>query len=702
MSNQTDRPTTRLNVMVVRPSAKRTRDYRDSSLFDDLDSRSESIVFLAGVNDLPPESEFEYEVAEVERLFSEGKISVETGAERLGLTTREFLAEFVFTKANLSATEKQEQEAQIDSATAAIDEMKLGRSIRNFVLTCCIAGNEVDQATAQSDEIRKLVEALQSLSADLLGVRLRQSLSVGYSLAEFVEEIIFNQEWRAANNVDQETLMSLMSKTVSALKSADEYLFNEAWFSALQVGPKKIPDRLIERLIRFFSRRLFRDAKELLEEWDDRELLVSPTQKNAAILLSQYAQWIDFDFSYAPRVEATIAEFRRLPRNLFLPIESAHLDVSEGLINLHSENYNDAIVHFKYAMKMAHSQRDHDLMVICLYYLSRAYWRKGLYLKALHYARRAKKRNEKLARPERGGAIEMLEVFLLFILGDKETAQQRLHRAQKALLGTDDFGNAKSFEGKLCQAKGEYEKALEIFREAVRIFHSSECGRVRHRNIARTYIDMADVQFLLARDLSKNGGSRAKILELRLEAFEYLAAAEQIYLQDPERNHRGLGKVHNMRAFLYAAVGEFERATAETELAYFFGSRKNDHLLMGKAKKNQWNIMTAARERKPATDDDDVNDAILAFASAEEALHHAEKTNSRRLQARCHIHLGHSVLRLDRDYVRAQQCYDKAQHCLAESNLLGQEHWREKMDQLQQEINRYKKTDHDAEAELVY
>ena len=692
MSNKTDRP-----------AVKRARDYRYRSLLDGMNSRTDSIVLVVGANDLPAESQSEYDVAEVERLFSEGKISVEAGAERLGLTTREFLAEFVFAKANLSPSDKQEQEVHIDNAAAAIDETKLGRSIRKFVVMCYIGGDDINHTPSQTDETKKLLAALESLPTDSLGIRLRQALSVGYSPPEFVEEIIFNQEWRAAHNVGHEDLTSLMSKTVSGLKSADEYLFNDSWFSALQVRPKEIPDRFIERLVRFFSRRRFRDAKELLEEWDDRELLVSPTQKNAAILLSQYAQWIDFDFSYAPRVEAAIEQFRRLPRNILSTIDSAHLDIAEGLINLHRENYNEAIVHFKYAMKMAHLKSDYDLMVICLYYLSRAYWRKGLYLKALRYARRAKKRNEELARPERGGAIEMLEVFLLFVLGEWETAQQRLERAQKALRGTDDFGNAKSFEGRLYQARGKYEKAHEIFRDAIRIFQSSECARVKHRNIARTYVNMADVRFLLARDLSKSGGSRQRILELRLEAFEHLAAAEQIYLEDPERNNRGLGKVHNMRAFLYEAAGEFERARAETELAYFFGSRKNDHLLMGKAKKNQWNIMNAARERKSAASDDDVNDAILAFASAEEALHHAKKTNSRRLQARCHIQLGLSILRLEGDHVRAQQCYDDAHRCLVENNLLAQEQWKEKMDQLQQEINSYKEMDHpDQEAELAY
>jgi tetratricopeptide (TPR) repeat protein len=692
MSDKTDRPAkSKPSVIVSHVAAKRIRDYRESHFLADLFSHPDSITFFIGPEDVPQESGFEYEVAEVERLFSEGKISVETGADRLGLTTREFLAEFVFAKEN-----QQVQEVRVDSAAAAIDETKTGRSIRKFAVECYL--NYAGHGAAQTHEGKKLLEALQSLPSESLGVRLRQALSVEYSLQEFVEEI-FNQEWQTAHGVDDLTLTSLVSNTVSALQSADEYLLNETWFSALQVGVKPIPDRFVERLVRFISRRRFRDAKELLEKWDDRELLVSPMQKNAAILLSQYAQWIDFDFSYAPRVEAAIEQFRRLPRNVLLPIDSAHLDVAEGLINLHRENYNEAIVHFKYAMKMAHSVSDYDLLVICLYFISRAYSRKSLYLKALHYARRAKKRNEVLARPERGGAIEMREVFLLFVLGKWETAQERLTRAQKALRGTDDFGNAKSFEGRLYQASGDYAKALETYVDAIHEFQS--CGLVKHRNIARTYINMADVRFLLARDLYKNGGSRTKVLELRLEAFENLAAAEQIYLQDPERNHRGLGKVHNMRAFLYQASGEFERAKAETELAYFFGSRKNDHLLMGKAKKNQWNIMTAARERKPATDDD-VNDAIVAFASAEEALHHANQTNNRRLQARCHIHLGHSVLRLDRDYVRAQQCYDDARRCLTESNLLDQEHWQEKLVELQLEINRYKETDLDEAAELVY
>jgi tetratricopeptide (TPR) repeat protein len=146
---------------------------------------------------------------------------------------------------------------------------------------------------------------------------------------------------------------------------------------------------------------------------------------------------------------------------------------------------------------------------------------------------------------------------------------------------TDDYtnhGNALSFSGRLCKDEEQYDKALDFFEDAVWSYQRAD---PKHRNIARTYVNMADVCFLHARTLSQDPSCPERVLERRLEAFEYLEAAEEIYNVDRERNYRGLGDLHNLRGLLYAASGEFERAKVEIEKALFFGSQKKDHIVIG-------------------------------------------------------------------------------------------------------------------------
>jgi tetratricopeptide (TPR) repeat protein len=246
--------------------------------------------------------------------------------------------------------------------------------------------------------------------------------------------------------------------------------------------------------------------------------------------------------------------------------------------------------------------------------------------------------------------------------------------------------------------EGQYEKALELFEDALWAYQKADA---RHRNIPRTYFNMANVCFLDARNLSSDPECRARVLERRLEAFEYLEIAEEIYHLDPSRNHRGLGKLHNLRALLYAASGEFSNAKAEIERAYFFGRQTKDHLIMGKARKNEWSILTDERGGSAMqTAGEPSNEAILAFASAEDGLRHALKTNNKRLQARCCLFLGHSLLVLNRDHERAESYLERARLCLdagpwqqrsTEPNPSQQTYWDKKLKALQEAIESCKK-----------
>jgi len=701
-------PNTTEQIKLPRRS-RRPPVYRDAGLdLDSLDPDADGLTILQHLVNSPNDPDrhdslFAEEVVAVEKLFSSGQISVEAAAERLGLTVQEFFEEFVFDES--SAPEITEKERQMLSITAAesLQEVHVGRTIRAFIRETVLSDEQLAIAELMlGDEVgKRLRKAVENLPDKLLGIVLRQARSVGYSLPEFVKIYIFNREWSVAAGIDGVALSELIERTIAALKVAHEYLLNDYSFSALQVEKKEISDRNVDRLAYAIARRRIGVAKELVVRFDNRPSLVSPSQRNGAVLLNLYAQWIDFDNRYLSRVEDALAEFRHQPAGSRTALEEANLDMAEGLVHLHNEKYKKAIVNLRYSVKSALKIGDRDTAAMGFYFLSRAYWKRSLYAKALRFAGWAKRRNKNLARPEREAAIEILEGWLLLLLCNREEARARLEKARKVIARTDDYGshgNALSFSGRLYMDEGQYEKALELFEDALWAYQKADA---RHRNIPRTYFNMANVCFLDARKLSSDPECRARVLDRRLEAFEYLEIAEEIYHLDPSRNHRGLGKVHNLRGLLYAASGEFSNAKKEIERAYFFGRQTKDHLVMGKARKNQWSILTDERGGSARqTDGQPSNEAILALASAEEGLRHALKTNNKRLQARCCLFLGHSLLVLNRDHEGAESYLESARFCLdagpwqqnsTEPNPSQQTYWDKKLKALQEAIENCRK-----------
>jgi tetratricopeptide (TPR) repeat protein len=632
-------------------------------------------------------------VADVERLFDEGSISASEAAERLGLSIREFVAEFILDDrmaASLGIHED-EREAVVNNAAEALNEELWGRSIRAFVGECVITEEDFAAARASGgpERLARLRQAVSVLPTDMLGLSLRRAMSVGYTLEEFVETVVFTQDWLAAAGIDdEEERASLFKKALRALSAAEEFIFNAYWFSAPRTPDREIPDDLVEELSEAIAARQVGLTTSILAKWDCRRMLVFPTQKNAAALLDQFAQWIDFDFTYLPKVEAGVEQFRRMPRSSLASVDSLHLDIAEGLVSLHNENFDEAISYFNSARRAAHKIKAPEFIATCLYYLARAYWKKGIYSKALRCARRAKRRRENVNPPEKVAVIKMVEGWLLFLNGDRK-ASQVLAEATEVLVRTDDFinhGNALSFQGRLHKEGGAFAEAMGCFRDAIAAYQKAE---PRHRNIARTYVNMADVCYLKARLLS-DPESRPEVLRLRDEAYGYLEAAEEIYGEDPGRHHRGLGEVHNTRALLYSAAGEFENANAEVEKAYLRGKHKGDHLLMGKAKKNQCLILN---ERQQSIKASPVGDAAAisaaleaamqqAFRSADQALDHAEKIENRHLKARCYICLGYSLVKVEKDYKQAHSYYLKASDYLTEEEM-NQGSWRANLEKLQ-------------------
>ncbi len=422
---------------------------------------------------------------------------------------------------------------------------------------------------------------------------------------------------------------------------------------------KAVPDSVLSAIAEASVLRDIERAMRNLNEWRNQIISLSPLQRNAVPLLAYFARGIDFESSYLSLVERVLPSFQRSPESSLTLLDSAHLETAEGLVDLHRERYDEAIAHFTYAMNVADHIGDADLMTVSRYYSARCYWKKTNYNEALRYIRDAKAHDRALKHSKRWTAIELVESWLLFLMGEFEDAKNILEHAESELKKMNnyiDLGNALSSHGRFARQEGKYDEALQYFSDAITQYQRRDPN---FRNIARCHTNMAFVYRLKARELAETVAPAIQlqeigqeINELRLHAFNHLTEAERIYNVDPERHHRGNGRVHEIRALLHFDVSEFDRAELEAEEAYCLGKEKDDHVVMANAKIIQCMV---------ALETDRWNDARPALKIADRAVALAKETENRRLQARAYIWRGRVLLEPPfNDPVAALEWWDAA------------------------------------------
>jgi len=601
-------------------------------------------------------------IAKVLSRLKDGTLNYVEAADILEMSLREFLEIFVVEEwlAGVSMS-SEEKERLLDELTDQCERDVHGCTFRQFVKECVLDDDLFSalHIMAHEDQEQFAEKALAQLSNERLGPMLREQLSVGVSAQEFVQEFILPQTWFSELQIPDEAMLHIVEKAVAALCQREEYIFNIQWFSALAQKDRTIHDELVQELGEAIARRETERAAVLLAKWDHRTVLMSPNDKNAPILLSYYAQWIDFDSGYLDRVKELLPKFRIQKRTN--PLEVAHFNIAEGLVEFHSESYDAAQPHFEEAMRIADELPDDDLIAISRYYLARCFWKRGLYKLASQYADEAIKRSDNKKRSKRVAAIKMVQGWLCFLKGDFSGARKLLEQAEIELKDTDliNHGNALSFYGRLDIKEERYEDAMKHFEEAIKAYLKSD-RKHPHPNVARTHTNMAIACYDQAQRLPLTRESRSKLLELRGAAIDHLDAAQHIYEKNPQMHHRGLGKVHYLRGLLYASVNERDRAQKELEKAYELGEGKGDHVVMGRAKRIQFKI---------------TQDLVHKLALSEQTLFHAEQTNNRTLLARAYLNLA-SVLISDGEAAEGKHYITLARECLMPDEL-DSPYWRE-------------------------
>src|ERR1700730_5261150 len=415
--------------------------------------------------------------------------------------------------------------------------------------------------------------------------------------------------------------------------------------------------------------------KELVESCDLR-------QKNAAILLGYFAQWVDIGFSGRGLLKRLLSRFSSVCRETLSLLEYAHLRTADGLMAMSEEEFGKAIQCFETVLALNEEISDKQMISIANFWMGRCLRRQGRYDDALGYVAKARELALRLKYPKMAAVMRVLEGWIAFQEGQPEEAARILGEAEEVLADTDDYvtlGNISSAYGRIARRQGNSEHALSKFERAIEQYNKRD---PYNRNLARSFVNIAFVKRLLALQLGnkidteaakfrkKRKGiaksvaipklrGREQRTRLREEAFEHLGRAREIY--ERYDDHRGKGNVHVTFGYLNLDNGELDRSAAEGATAFHLGDEKKDSVLKARARMLQSAVEAAKFEEQIEEGSSRVPSSQLACEFAREALEFAKHTQNRRLIAKAHIALGVALcLGFPEDLETAQQCADGA------------------------------------------
>ncbi len=440
---------------------------------------------------------------------------------------------------------------------------------------------------------------------------------------------------------------------------------------------REIPDEFLKQLRDDLAwRRIDSGLKCLAAHIEFVESCDLP-QKNAAVLVGYFAQWVDVGFSGKELLKTLLARFSSaFPETLTL-LEYAHLKMAEGLVAMSEEEFGKAIKCFEMVLALEPEISDKQMISITHFWMARCLRRHGRYDDALGYVAKAKELALRLKYPKMAAVMQVLEGWIAFQEGQPEAAVKILGEAQDMLADTDDYltlGNISSAYGRIARRQGNSERALSKFENAIQQYGKRD---PYNRNLARSFVNIAFVKRLLALQLVNKIDTEAakfrrkrkatasvafpklrgreQLTLLRKEAFDHLVKAQAIY--DRYDDHRGKGNVHVTLGYLNLDSGELDRAAAEGAAAFRLGEEKKDSILKARARMLQSAVECANLEEQIEKESSVVPTSQLACEFAREALEFAKHTQNRRLIAKAHIVLGLAFcLGYPEDLEAARQC----------------------------------------------
>ncbi|HZT32963.1 MAG TPA: hypothetical protein VFA33_23955 [Bryobacteraceae bacterium] len=395
-----------------------------------------------------------------------------------------------------------------------------------------------------------------------------------------------------------------------------------------------------------------------------RDGLLAPRSEKPppAALVGCLAQWVDTGFGDPSLVESLLERFPKDGRAGLPLADYVQLRMAEGMVAMLNGATGDAIRHFEVVLRLGEEIRDRDVLSITSFWKARCHRQKGEYDRALADTATARTLALELGHERVAAVTQVLESWLVFQKGRPREAAELLRQAEHTLAGTDDYvtlGNIQSGYGRIARREGRYELATRHFARAIEEYRKRD---PRHRNLARSLVNMAYAKRLIALDLRRridaemlrrrgHGGreraapipapDREAIESLRREALESLREAAEIYAH--LRHHRGAGSVHINAGYLHLDHGELDRAAEEGARAYSLGGERKDYILMARARVIQSLAENARCEEGIEDHHHPSQHARAAQEYAREAVEFARHTQNRRLQARAYLCQGQAL-----------------------------------------------------------
>src|SRR5579872_19651 len=442
----------------------------------------------------------------------------------------------------------------------------------------------------------------------------------------------------------------------------------------------EIPDSLLGELKENVASRQVSKGIAVLDAHSQLFTTLEGNQKNAAAFVGYVAQWVDIGYSEPDLLEKLLARFSRAARARLPLRDYIHLRMAEGLLALLHDKADDALRHFDIVLSMQEEIEDKELVAISQFWNARCHRKKGEYDEALKHAAVGREMAWALGFEKMAAVMRVLESWLLFQKGHSREAAHMLDQAEQALRHTDDditLGNIYSAHGRMIRRRGNYNEALKLFARAIEHFQKRSS---QHRNLARSLVNIAYVQRLIALQVSgqidaesavrrkagssgseggRAGRQRERYEQTRLEAFKNLDEAEKIYRH--HHHHHGIGSVYENRGLLYLDGGDLDRAAEQAGLAYALGKEENDYILIARTRLFHCTIENAKLEEGIEGGASSWEHAQAARDYARESVEAARHTQNQRLLARTYIAKGLTACNPPfHDLEDAKHCCDTA------------------------------------------
>ena len=419
-------------------------------------------------------------------------------------------------------------------------------------------------------------------------------------------------------------------------------------------------DDLVKRRVRWAFEKLAAH-RPLLEQ-------LTPDQPRAASLVGQLAIWTDAGFHDSATAKQLLARFAPAARAQLPLAEYVQLRLGEGFVAMKDEALAEAIGHLDFVLGLAGEVGEPETTLMAYLWKAQCHRKSGEYDHAMASVVAGERLARDLGYEAMGAILATVEGWLQFQKGRNTEALETLQAAEATLRETDDdtsLGNILSAYGRIAQAQGDYERAVQHFAASIERF-----ARVhpQHRNLARSLGNLAYVERLMARQLRRKidssaaqrrrgnsregeqsqgagadalGSVRMRFERLQAQALGHLDQAAAIYRKDRQR--RGEGNLKITRGHIHLDNGDFDLAEKEAAEAYELGREKEDFILMARARLLACMVENAKLDEDVTEDElaaDNSRHAHLAERYAVAAVKFAKHTQNQQLLARAYIWLG--------------------------------------------------------------